>query len=76
MFDDAHIHTIGQIETFLDAADVFALQLHCSQHERAQWIYERLVRFKYSHLGKKEKSVVCRYVRLLSGCSSRQIRLT
>lgn len=74
MFDDAHIHTIGQIETFLDAADVFALQLQCPKREKAQWIYERLVRFKYSRLGKKEKSIVCRYVRLLSGCSTRQIK--
>jgi transposase InsO family protein len=74
MFDDAHIITIGQIETFLEAADVFALQLQCRKRERAQWIYERLVRFKYSRLGKKQKSIVCRYVRLLSGCSSRQIK--
>lgn len=74
MFDDAHIHTIGQIETFLDAADVFALRLQCSKNEKAQWIYERLVRFKYSRLRKREKSVVCKYVRLLSGCCSRQIK--
>jgi transposase InsO family protein len=74
MFDDAYIHTIGQIETFLDAADVFALQLQCPKREKAQWIYERLVRFRYSRLRKREKNIVCRYVRLLSGCSSRQIK--
>src|SRR3989338_4202653 len=74
MFDDEHIHTIGQIETFLGAADVFALQLQCPKREKAQWIYERLTRFKYSRLGKREKTIVCRYLRLLSGCSTRQIK--
>ena len=74
MFDDAHIHTIGQIQTFLDAADVFDLHPQCSKREKVQWIYERLVRFKYSRLGKKEKGIVCRYLRTVTGYSVRQLK--
>ena len=74
MFDDAHIDTIGQIQTFLDAADVFDLHPQCSTREKVQWIYERLVRFKYSRLGKKDKGIVCRYLRTVTGYSERQLK--
>jgi len=74
MFDDAHIHTIGQIQTFLDATDVFDLHLQCSKREKAQWTYERLVRFKYSRLSKKEKGIVAHYLRSITGYSLRQLK--
>lgn len=74
MYDDSDITTIGNIQTFLSVSDVFGLQLQCSKQERAQWIYDRLVRFQYRRCTKKEKSIVKKYSLLLSKISSCQFK--
>lgn len=74
MFDDAHIHTIGQLETFLSAADIFTLEPRCSKKEKAQWIHDRLLRFRYRTLRKRDKGILCRYLRKVTGCSVRQLK--
>lgn len=73
MYDDSKICEISQIQTFLDAATVFGLEAQCSPTERGQWIYERLVRFKYQVLGKKERGLVLRYLRLVTGLKDKQM---
>ena len=73
MYDDSNIREISQIQTFLDAATVFGLEAQCSPEERGKWIYERLVRFKYQVLGKREKGVVLRYLRLVTGLKDKQM---
>jgi transposase InsO family protein len=73
MYDDSKICEISQIKTFLDAATVFGLEAHCSPTERGQWVYERLVRFKYQMLGKKEKGLVLAYLHTVTGLQDKQI---
>lgn len=74
MYDDSHITTIGNIQTFLNVSDVFCLELACSKKDRAQWIYDRLVRFQYRRCPKKQKGIIKRYICLLSGISSCQFK--
>ena len=73
MYDDENIHTIDQLHTFLQTAEVFELILSCSHAERAEWIYSRLARFRYQLLRKKEKGVVLAYLKRVTGLSDKQI---
>jgi len=67
MYDDSNIRSIPDLRTFLDAAEVLALQASCPRRERAQWIYDRLVRFKYQTHPKKDKGIVLQYILLITG---------
>ncbi len=73
-FDDSHIRSIGDIQTFLDAADVFGVTATCPSRERAGWIRERLLRFRYSHLSKREKGIVLRYLLAVTGLTERAVK--
>lgn len=74
MLDDSHITTVAQLETFLDATDIFEMDSKCPKKERADWIYDRLVRFKYQTLGKREKGILFRYLRKVTGYSREQMK--
>lgn len=74
MLNDSHITTISQLKIFLAATEVFKMDAKCPRKERADWIYERLVRFRYRTLGKKEKGIVCRYIRKVTGYSKEQLK--
>jgi len=74
MLDDSHITTIDQLETFLNAAEIFKMDSKCPKKERADWIYDRLVRFKYQTLGKREKGILFRYLRKVTGYSREQMK--
>jgi hypothetical protein len=52
---------------------MFELRSSCPRAERAQWIYERLVRFKYQTLPKKDKGIVLRYIQQITGLTEKQI---
>ena len=73
MYDDGNLREINQVRTFLDAAEIFGLEARCSPQERGQWIYERLVRFKYQTLGRKDKGFVLRYLVKITGLIEKQI---
>ena len=73
MYDDSNIRSIADLRTFLDAAEVFELQASCPRKERAQWIYDRLVRFKYQTLPKKDKGTVLQYLQRVTGLTEKQI---
>lgn len=73
MYDDSNIRSITDLMAFLDAAEVFDLQASCSRNERARWIYDRLVRFKYQTLSKKDRGVILRYIRQITGLTEKQI---
>lgn len=74
MFDDSKIASVSDLLTILDAATVFDLGFIGSKKERAQWIYERLVRFEYRTLKRKEKGILMRYLCVATGCKDRQLR--
>jgi hypothetical protein len=74
MFDDSSIASVRDLLPILDAASVFDLGFIGSKKERAQWIYERLVRFAYRKMKRKEKGILTRYLCVATGCTDRQIR--
>lgn len=73
MFNDENIRSLDDIRTFLDAAEVFDLDPRCSRKERARWVHERLVRFKYLTLRKRDKSTVFAYLLRVSGLCEKQL---
>ena len=73
MFDDSDITDIAQLETFLDATEVFGLGFQGTLRQRAQWIYERLVRFSYCRLPRKQKRILIAYLCAGSACSAPQL---
>lgn len=73
MFDDTKITGVAQLERILHAADVFGLGFHGTRRERAQWIYKRLVRFRYRKLSRKKKGILLRYIRAVTGLTDEAV---
>lgn len=73
MFDPSQFHTIGEIETFLAASDVFSLEHRFPRAERAQWIRERLLHFRYRSLRRKEQGLLRRFFEAVTGASPAQL---
>jgi transposase InsO family protein len=74
MFNDKDITDVDQLEPILAAAEVFALGFHGTPKERAQWIYERLVRFRYRTLPRRKKRLMKEYIHTVTGLSMGQIK--
>ena len=74
MFNDQDITDVLQLEPILAAAEVFDLGFQGTQKERAQWINDRLVRFRYNRLPRKQKRMIKRYIRTVTGLSHDQIK--
>ena len=74
MFDDKDITDVAQLEPIVHAADAFGLGFHGTRKERAQWIYERLVRFRYHTLSRKKKRILRQYLRAVTGLSKKQMK--
>lgn len=47
MFNDDDINDVAELEKFLAAAEVFGTGFLGTRQQRAEWISERLRRFKY-----------------------------
>jgi len=74
MFDDRNILLVADLLPFLDAAEVFSIAASCPLEERADWIKERLERFRYTKLKRKEKGILLRYLCRMTGCCRRTMQ--
>lgn len=74
MFDDRNILLVTDLLPFLDAAEVFNIVASCSLEDRADWIKERLERFRYRALKRKEKGILLRYLLRMTGCCKRTMQ--
>ena len=74
MFDDQDITDVAELESILAAAEVFGLGFQGTQKERARWIHDRLVRFRYSKIPRKQKRMLKRYMCTVTGLSAVQIK--
>ena len=74
MFDDRDITDVAQLEPLLAASEVFGLGFSGTQTERSRWIYERLVRFRYSTLSRKQKRILRQYLHAVIGLSKKQMK--
>src|SRR3989338_11521449 len=73
MLDLTPIKSLGDIETFLTAAEVFTLEPRCSRRERAQWIRSVLIQFSFLRRTRKEQGLLRRYLQKVAGYSVSQL---
>lgn len=66
--NDSHIVSIAQIKEFLKINDGIKF-CAVSKKEKYQWIENVLMKFGYFRLRKKEKSIVKKYIRRMTGLS-------
>jgi hypothetical protein len=74
MFNDTKIESLTEIESFLRLTSSFKLKSIDSLKERAEWINQTLIKFKYHKLKKKDKKIVKDYLCAVSGCKERTIK--
>lgn len=68
--NDNHITSVTQLPALIKAAEslgVERVKRHDSTEEVYKWITDILVRLRYTHLKKKEKGIVRKYLALYSG---------
>ena len=73
MIDENELKTIEQLERFLDGTQAVEFSSANNKEELYRWIQEKLCKFRYMGLGKREKGVVIRYLVKVSGYSRQQI---
>src|SRR3989338_1702645 len=73
MLDLTPIKSLGDIETFLTAAEVFTLEPRCSRRERAQWIRSVLIQFSFLRRTRKEQGLLRRYLQKVADYSVSQL---
>jgi hypothetical protein len=66
MYNDDNLRTIADIFGFLKNLLVVDITIMGTPSERADWIYERLVRFKYITLSKKDKGILLKYLKVMT----------
>ena len=71
---DSHVTTIDQIRAFIKLDQDFSFKVE-TKHSKYAWIEEVLRKFKYHSLKtKKEKSIVCAYIKKVTGMSKAQLK--
>src|SRR3989344_1827163 len=78
--NDSHINNINQIEEFIKVAGESknnkdgGIEFECrSRKERYAWIDQTLGRFHYFSLRKKEKGIIRKFIKTLTGISVSQL---
>lgn len=67
------IRTLDQVRQFLDGTADVEFEIG-TKAKRYEWIEETLSRFRYLELGKREKGLLLRYLRKVSGYSEIQVK--
>jgi hypothetical protein len=73
MFSDEMLTTLDDIKKFLMNPLVTEPSKDTKPYDRALWIWERLVRFKYLTLRRPEKKIVIEYCFRMTGLCAKQI---
>lgn len=68
-----NLNTIEQMEAFLTGSQPIAFAVSGSKDERYQFVEKLLMRFNYGRLKRREKGVVIRFLRKVSGYSRQQL---
>lgn len=72
MFTDTHLQSIGALKGFLRGTGSIDFSVP-QKAERSRWIRDVLVRFKYVCLKRKDKGVIQKYLRKITGYSHAQM---
>ena len=70
---DSHLSNFNQLETFLGGTKEISFASLNSKKEKYNWIREILVRFDFRSLKKKERGIVRKYLKKISGYSDSQM---
>ncbi|MEK7597824.1 MAG: integrase [Patescibacteria group bacterium] len=70
---DSRLSNFAQLETFLTGSKEISFESLNSKKEKYNWIREILVRFDFRNLLKKERGVVRKYLKKISGYSDAQL---
>jgi len=70
---DSRLSNFNQLETFLGGTKEISFESLNSKREKYNWIREILVRFDFRNLKKKERGVVRKYIKKISGYSDSQM---
>lgn len=73
MFNPSQFQTVEEVETFLDATEVFTLEQRISGDERAAWVRDRLLHFRYDRLSRKEQGLLRRFFGSITDYSPAQL---
>jgi hypothetical protein len=77
--NDSKLSSIVEVKRFLQESELIEFKKR-SRKEAYQWVEETLKRFDYLYLGKKEKGLIKKYLKKVTGYSrpqvTRQIRHT
>jgi transposase InsO family protein len=71
-FDDSHLHTIGNLQSFLDGTLPISFR-PLQRSERSVWIRSTLVRLKYLTLKRQDRGIVRRYISKIADLSDAQL---
>ena len=70
--NDSHAINIAQIKTFLQASQIIEFE-GVSQKEKYLWVENTLNRFRYFSLRKRDRTVIKKYARQMTGFSDSQL---
>jgi hypothetical protein len=70
--NDSHVVSIAQIRAFLQASEIIKFE-GVSKKEKYAWVENTLTRFGYLQLRKRDKSIIKKYVRQMTGFSDTQL---
>jgi hypothetical protein len=73
MFSDEMLHSLDDIKKFLMNPLITEPAKDTKPYDRALWIWERLVRFKYISLKRPEKQIMITYCIRMTGLCVKQI---
>jgi len=73
MFKDNHIKKVSDLLPVIASLQNACMGSTHSRIQRANWIYKRLIRFKYKRLSKHDKGILCKYLCIVAGCTRRTI---
>ncbi len=74
MLHDDHLKQVADLVPVLATLRELRPKALGNRRQRAEWIYSRLVRFKYQTLDKPAKGIVVEYLHLMTGCGLRTIK--
>lgn len=73
MFNPSQFETLEQVETFLRAADVFSLDHRLPGADKARWLRDRLLHFRYRSLTRRQQGLLRKFFGVITGYSPAQL---
>lgn len=73
MYNDDSLRTVADVISYLHNPVMVDITLAGTAEQRSDWIFERLNRFLYRILPKKDKGIILRYFKRVTGLSEKQL---